>query len=201
MRVAPCTADILSIYMDTTRLKTYLLDHSSLDQPILETEQRLAAVLILLTPGDDGPELIFTKRSQELSSHAGQISFPGGTVESDDMSPIHTALRESEEEIGLKQGNVEVLGTLEWYRLPSGFVVLPVIGSLSQKQEFVAAPEEVDEIFSIPMSILLDTSLYKTDILSRNGIKREFYFLEFNDYYIWGATAGMLRSLALKLSD
>ena len=187
--------------MDTARLKTYLLDHDSLDYPALEAEQKLAAVLILLTPGADGPELIFTKRSQELSSHAGQISFPGGTVEVADISPIHTALRESEEEIGLKQDNVEILGTLDWHTLPTGFVVLPVIGSLNQKQKFAAAPEEVDEIFSIPLTTLLDISLYESDILSRNGIKRRFYFFEFKGYYIWGATAGMLRSLALKLSE
>ena len=187
--------------MDTTKLKTYLLDHDSLSYPTLDDQQRLAAVLILLTPGLDGPELIFTKRSQELSSHAGQISFPGGTVETADLSPIHTALRESEEEIGLKQGNVEILGTLDWHTLPSGFVVLPVIGSLNQKQDFAAAPEEVDEIFAIPLATLLDTSLYKSDTLARNGVKRRFYFFEFKEYYIWGATAGMLRSLALKLSS
>jgi 8-oxo-dGTP pyrophosphatase MutT (NUDIX family) len=186
--------------MDTAKLKTYLLDHDSIEYPALEAQQRLAAVLILLTPGLDGPELIFTKRSQELSRHAGQISFPGGTVETLDISPIHTALRESEEEIGLKQDNVEVLGTLDWHTLPSGFVVLPVIGSLNQKQDFAAAPEEVDEIFAIPLSTLLDTSLYKSDISSLNGIKRRFYFIEFNEHYIWGATASMLRSLALKLS-
>jgi len=187
--------------MDTASLKTYLLDHSSLALPALEAEQRLAAVLILLTPGDDGPELIFTKRSQELASHAGQISFPGGTVETTDINPIHTALRESKEEIGLNPQNVEILGTLDWHTLPTGFVVLPVIGHLDQKQDFVAAPEEVDEIFSIPLAALLDTRLYKSDFLSRNGIKRRFYFIEFKEYYIWGATAGMLRSLALKLSS
>jgi 8-oxo-dGTP pyrophosphatase MutT (NUDIX family) len=187
--------------MDTARLKTYLLDHDSLSYPDLGSEQRLAAVLILLTPGSEGPELIFTKRSQELSSHAGQISFPGGTVETADMSPIHTALRESEEEIGLKRDNVEILGILDWHTLPTGFVVLPVIGHLNQKQEFEAAPEEVDEIFTIPLTTLMDTSLYKQDVLSRNGIKRRFYFFEFKEHYIWGATAGMLRSLALKLSD
>jgi 8-oxo-dGTP pyrophosphatase MutT (NUDIX family) len=186
--------------MDTASLKTYLLDHGSLVYPTLKAEQRLAAVLILLTPGEQGPELIFTKRSQELPSHAGQISFPGGTVETTDINPIYTALRESEEEIGLNPNNVEILGTLDWHTLPTGFVVLPVIGHLNQRQEFEAAPEEVDEIFSIPLATLLDKNLYKSDILSRNGIKRRFYFFEFKEYYIWGATAGMLRSLALKLS-
>jgi len=187
--------------MDAARLKKYLLDHDSPACPVLEAEQRLAAVLILMTPGNDDPELIFTKRSHELPSHAGQISFPGGTVETSDLDPVHTALRESEEEIGLNRDNVEILGTLDWYTMPTGFVVLPVVGHLTQRQEFVAAPDEVAEIFSIPLATLLDTSLYKSDIFTRNGMKKRFYFFEFKEYYIWGATAGMLRSLALKLSD
>ncbi|MDG2091576.1 MAG: CoA pyrophosphatase [Gammaproteobacteria bacterium] len=186
--------------MEAEKLKSYLLDNSDVAYPPLDAEQRLAAVLILLTPGDNGPELIFTRRSKDLSSHAGQISFPGGTIEADDKSPIHTALRESAEEIGLKQDYVEVLGTLEWHTLPSGFVVLPVIGHLNQQQVFKPEPNEVAEIFTIPLQYLLDISLYKQDIYNRNGIKRKFYFFEFKEYYIWGATAGMLRSLAMKLS-
>ncbi|MBN4053683.1 CoA pyrophosphatase [Haliea sp. AH-315-K21] len=187
--------------MDAKTLKPYLLDHNATVYPTVGAKQRLAAVLILLTPGDDGPELIFTRRSEHLPSHAGQISFPGGTVEPDDASPIETALRESEEEIGLNRAYVDILGTLDWYTIPSGFVVLPVIGHLSQKQKFKAAPEEVAEIFSIPLRTLLDTSIYKSDTFTRNKIKRRYYFFEFKEYYIWGATAGMLRSLALKLSD
>ena len=144
--------------------------------------------------------MVFTRRSEALSSHAGQISFPGGTVEAEDPDPIHTALRESEEEIGLKRENVNILGTLDWYAMPSGFVVLPVIGSLQQSQGFIPAPAEVVEIFSIPLQDLLDIGLYKRDTIIRNGIKREFYFFEFKEYYIWGATAAMLRSLALKIS-
>ena len=187
--------------MDAEKLKPYLLDHDITVYPDLEAGQRLAAVLILLSPGNNGPELVFTRRSEELSSHGGQISFPGGTIEAGDTSPVHTALRESEEEIGLNRDYVDILGTLDWYTIPTGFVVLPVIGHMSQKQKFIAAPEEVAEIFSIPLQTLLDTSLYKSDTFIRNGIKRRYYFFEFKEYYIWGATAGMLRSLALKLSD
>lgn len=187
--------------MDAEKLKPHLLDHDLTAYPTLQAGQRLAAVLILLSPGNDGPELIFTKRSEELSSHAGQISFPGGTIEINDSSPIHTALRESEEEIGLNRAYVDILGTLDWYTMPTGFVVLPVVGHMSQKQEFIAAPEEVAEIFSIPLQTLLDTSLYKSDTFIRNGLKRRYYFFEFKEHYIWGATAGMLRSLALKLAN
>ena len=187
--------------METEKLKSCLLDHANVVYPSLKADQRLAAVLILLVPGDNGPELIFTKRSEDLSSHAGQISFPGGTLESKDKSPIHTALRESTEEIGLKRDAVDILGTLDWHSIPSGFVVLPVVGQLAKTQIFTPEPGEVAEIFSIPFHLLLDTTLYKQDSYNRNGIRRDFYFFEFKEYYIWGATANMLRSLALVLSN
>ncbi len=187
--------------MNTERLKTYLLERDAISYPTLEAGQRLAAVLILLTPGKNAPELIFTRRSKALSNHAGQISFPGGTVENSDLDPVHTALRESEEEIGLNRAYVDILGTLDWHTLPSGFIVLPVVGHMTHKQEFTAAPEEVTEIFSIPLQILLDVSLYKNNTITRNGVKRLYYFFEFKEYYIWGATAAVLRSLAMKLSD
>tara|TARA_R110000772_G_scaffold172303_2_gene284153 strand:- start:221 stop:787 length:567 start_codon:yes stop_codon:yes gene_type:complete len=187
--------------MNAANLKAYLQDHLAFVYPELQAEQRHAAVLILLAPGAEGPELIFTRRSKSLSSHAGQISFPGGTVEAADPDPIQTALRESEEEIGLISQNVDILGTLDWYEMPSGFVVLPVVGQLILEQRFVAAPAEVVEIFSIPLQHLLDISLYKRDTMVRNGIKRQFYYFEFKEYYIWGATAAMLRSLALLLAE
>ncbi len=188
------------MYSDLLRKQ---LDNAELaiKSPRPDTGARLAAVLILLIPGSDGPELILTRRSEGLSSHAGQISFPGGTVETEDPDPIYTALRESSEEIGLKHDNVDILGILHWHSIPSGFLVLPVVAELKEFQEFTAAPAEVAEVFSIPLKTLLDIELYQRDTLLRNGIKREFYFLEFKEYYIWGATAKMLRSLALKLSE
>lgn len=188
--------------MNAELLKSSLnTDKHKLEFPTLEQQQRLAAVLILLVPGVQGPELVFTQRSQELPSHAGQISFPGGSVDDTDNGPIHTALREAEEEIGLYPANVEVLGTLEWYTMPTGFVVLPVVGQLQEIQEFVPEPNEVDDIFTLPLQSLLDPALFQQEFLVRNNIKRNFYSIEINGYYIWGATAHMLRSLALKLGQ
>lgn len=172
------------------------------ETPVLapsDVRQRLAAVLILLIPGKEGPELVFTRRSKELPSHAGQISFPGGSVDADDPDPIFTALRESEEEIGLKRDKVEVLGTLDWYQMPSGFVVLPVVGHLLEAQDFIAEPGEVVDIFTLTVRDLLDTRQFKQDTLVRNNIKRTFYYIDINGYYIWGATAYMLRKLMLTL--
>lgn len=170
------------------------------DVPALEQGQRLAAVLMLLAPGRDGHDLVFTRRSKSLSNNAGQISFPGGTLEKQDKDLLQTALRESEEEIGLVTEQVSILGTLDWLSMPSGFVVLPVVGSLQESQEFKAAPDEVTEIFALPLRSLLDNSLYRQDSYTRNNIKRNFYYIDINGYYIWGATAAMLRSLALRLA-
>ncbi len=172
--------------------------------PILtpsEVRQRFAAVLMLLIPGENGPELVFTRRSQELPSHAGQISFPGGSVDAGDPDPIYTALRESEEEIGLKRDKVEILGTLDWYQMPSGFVVLPVVGHLLEVQDFIAEPGEVVDIFTLAVRDLLDTRQFKQDKIVRDNIKRTFYYIDINGYYIWGATAYMLRKLMLTLDN
>jgi 8-oxo-dGTP pyrophosphatase MutT (NUDIX family) len=169
--------------------------------PPPENSQRLAAVLILLVPGVDGPELVFTQRSKALPSHAGQISFPGGSVDVSDPDPIFTALRESEEEIGLIRGNVEILGTLDWHDMPSGFTVLPVVAQLVEVQDFVAEPGEVVDIFTLRLEQMLDTDCFKQDSLIINNIKINFYYIDIEGYYIWGATAAMLRKLILSLGD
>jgi 8-oxo-dGTP pyrophosphatase MutT (NUDIX family) len=158
-------------------------------------EHRLAAVLILVYPDSKGLNIILTRRSDKLSNHAGQISFPGGTVDVNDPDPVHTALREAQEEIALESSAVEVLGILEVILLPSGFAVAPVLAIMDSVPILTANPAEVDEIFSIPLSLIADLDQYNQDFLFRSGQKREFYYLEFQDHYIWGATAKMLRTL------
>ena len=113
---------------------------------------RLAAVLILIYQGSHEPEIILTQRSSSLTNHAGQISFPGGTVEEGDSDPVHTALREAREEIDLQEHEVEVLGIMETTTLPSGFAIAPVLGVMESLPRLTANPGEVEEIFSIPLS-------------------------------------------------
>ena len=113
-----------------------------------------------------------------------------------DPDPVHTALREAREEIALEESQVEVLGILDVDLLPSGFAVAPVLAVMESRPRLTANPDEVAEIFTIPLSIACDLSRYGQDFLIRNGRKRVFYVLEVDDYYIWGATARMLRSLA-----
>jgi 8-oxo-dGTP pyrophosphatase MutT (NUDIX family) len=156
---------------------------------------RLAAVLILVYPGEDGLNIILTRRTEHLPHHAGQISFPGGSVEPGDASPVHTALREAREEVALDDNLVEVLGVLDITLLPSGFAVAPVLAVTETLPALSPCPEEVAEIFSIPLSVIADLELYQEDYVERDGERRDFYYLNYQDYYIWGATARMLLTL------
>lgn len=159
-------------------------------------EHRLAAVLILAYPGKNEAEIILTRRSNNLPNHAGQISFPGGTVEDTDTDLFHTALREAREEISLNAVEVEIMGVLEVTTLPSGFVVAPVLGVMDKLPELTANPDEVEEIFSIPLSLVSNLDEYGEDFLVREGVRRDFFYLNYRQHYIWGATARMLRNLA-----
>ena len=164
------------------------------------SDHKTAAVLILIYPGRKGLETILTRRSGQLPNHAGQISFPGGRLEPDDANLVQTALREAHEEIGLDIRQVEVIGCLQSVHLPSKFHVTPVVGLMEQKPSLTPEPGEVEEIFSIPLAVVLDIGLYQQGSNITNGIKKEFYYFDYNEYYIWGATAYMLRSLACFLS-
>lgn len=166
-----------------------------------QDDHKLAAVLILVHPGQHEPEIILTRRSNSLSNHAGQISFPGGSIEEGDNDPVHTALREAQEEVALELSHVDVLGILDITVLPSGFAVAPVLAVSSRIPELTPNPAEVEEIFSVPLSLVSDISSYRKDSLIRNGQRREFLILDFEDYYIWGATAKMLHSLAQFLTE
>lgn len=157
---------------------------------------RLAAVLILAYPGAGEPHIVLTRRTDHLPNHAGQISFPGGSVDAADPDPVHTALREAQEEIALDGSSVEVLGVLDVAVLPSGFAVAPVLAVTEQEPLLTPNPDEVEEIFSIPLSMVSDPDRYGRDFLERDGLRREFHYLHYGEYYIWGATARMLRSLA-----
>lgn len=172
-------------------------DHSL---ELFQDEHRLAAVLILVYQGLQEPEIILTRRSLNLSNHAGQISFPGGTMDVDDTDPIFTALREASEEIDLRGSDVEILGILNTTTLPSGFAVSPVLGVMDSTPALKANPDEVDEIFSIPLSLICDLSVYGEDSVVRDGVRRDFYYLNYQEYYIWGATAKMLRTLGKLLN-
>lgn len=156
-----------------------------------------ASVLIPIVLRADGPTLLFTQRTAHLTSHPGQVSFPGGRSEAIDATVIETALRETEEEIGLHRRHIEVIGVLPEYLTATGYRVTPVVGLVTPP--FLLAPDavEVDEIFEVPLAYLMNGAHHERRIVSLpdNSGNRTFYAMVYDRFLIWGATAGMLRNL------
>jgi 8-oxo-dGTP pyrophosphatase MutT (NUDIX family) len=165
-----------------------------------DTKINDAAVLVPMVAHEQGVNLLFTQRTPHLTAHAGQISFPGGRVEAGDAGRIDTALRETEEEIGLARTHVKVLGTLPEYSLPSGFRITPVVGWIEAPFETQPDPFEVADIFEAPLAHFLDIASYQRHQYHFNGRHRHYVAIPYQGRYIWGATAGMLLSLARMLS-
>ncbi|MEJ2793525.1 CoA pyrophosphatase [Iodobacter sp. LRB] len=162
-------------------------------------ESRKAAVLIPLVLHPDGPTVLFTERAAHLSTHAGQVSFPGGAYETLDADLIATALRETQEEIGLSPERVAVMGSLAEYFTISRFRVTPVVGVLQPGFDLTPDPNEVADVFELPLSVLLDARRFERRMIERNGQRGFTNFLEHDGRVVWGATAGMLLMLAKSL--
>ncbi|KAA6182922.1 CoA pyrophosphatase [Thiohalocapsa marina] len=154
-----------------------------------------AAVLVPVVAHPAGPSVLLTRRSAHLHHHPGQISFPGGCVEADDSGPVATALRETEEEIGLHRRHVERLGELPDYLTGTGFRVTPVVSLVHPPFELRLDPFEVDEVFEVPLSHFLDPSNHQRHSTTIQGRLRHFHAMPYGQYFIWGATAGILMSL------
>jgi 8-oxo-dGTP pyrophosphatase MutT (NUDIX family) len=155
-----------------------------------------AAVLIPIVMREQGPMLLFTQRTAHLSDHAGQVSFPGGRTEEEDASAVHAALRETEEEIGLQRRHIEVLGSLPDYFTGTGYQVTPVVGLVWPPIDLQADPHEVAEIFEVPLAFLMDGMNHQRRTVEiPEGMRRTFYAMPYDRFFIWGATAGMLRNL------
>jgi len=147
------------------------------------------------------PMLVLTKRSSRLKHHPGQIAFPGGKVDPDDGGPVAAALREAEEEIGLPRAAVEVLGTLPPHETVTGFTVTPVLGWISAAFEPVPEAGEVAEVFTVPFDHVTDPAQYSVQSRRWRGSRRHYYTVPLGPYYIWGATARMLRVLADRMLE
>lgn len=158
-----------------------------------------AAVLFPIVRRGDRHTVLLTQRTAHLRDHAGQISFPGGRVEAADASPTDTALRETEEEIGLGRERIEVLGFLPEYRTGTGFRVTPVVGLVMPPFELKPDPFEVAEVFEVPLDFLLDPANHQRHSMHYRGALRHYFAMPYGDYFIWGATAGMIRSLTERL--
>lgn len=155
---------------------------------------RPAGVLAPVIETENGLNLLLTKRSAALKHHPGQIAFPGGKQDEGDTDVIAAALREAHEEIGLPPQNVEVLGTLPVHETVTSFVVTPVIGFVHSAFTIRPEPGEVDEVFAVPLDHVLDPDNYLIQSRRWRGQMRHYFVVPFGPYYIWGATARMLRA-------
>ena len=157
---------------------------------------RPAAVLLAIWLHPETPRLILTKRASHLKHHPGQIAFPGVKVDAGDDGVIGAALRESREEVGLPPELVDIAGTLPPHETVTGFTVTPILGFI--RDSFTPVPEagEVDEVFTVPLSHVLNPAHYAIEKRLWRGEWRRYYAVPYGPYYIWGATARILRGLA-----
>lgn len=164
------------------------------------TDPRVAAVLVPLVVREGGLTVLLTQRADHLNDHAGQVSFPGGREEPHDTDATATALREAYEEVGLDPARVEILGTLPDYMTGTGFRVTPVVGLVHPPFTVEADTLEVAEIFEVPLAFLMDPAHHEVRVFRWDGNERRFFAMPYPrptggaDYFIWGATAGMLRN-------
>ena len=154
-----------------------------------------ASVLFPLVPREGGFYVLLTQRTDHLRDHPGQISFPGGRVEPEDVSPEHTALREAQEEIGLAPEHVEIIGYLPDYCTITGYRVTPVVAIVTPPFELLPDAYEVAEVFEVPLSFLMNPDNHQEHSILRDGQPRRFFAMPYEKYFIWGATAGIIMSL------
>ncbi|MTJ04697.1 MAG: CoA pyrophosphatase [Sediminimonas qiaohouensis] len=161
-----------------------------------ERKLRPAGVLVALQETAGGLHVILTKRSSALKHHPGQIAFPGGKQDAGDADLTATALREAHEEIALHPDNVEVLGLLPPHETVTGFIVTPVLAKVHHPFQAIPEPGEVEEVFEVPLAHVANPSFYQVQSRRWRGQERRYYSVPYGPYYIWGATARMLRTLA-----
>jgi len=158
-----------------------------------------AAILLPIVARRE-PTVLFTRRSEALPRHAGQVSFPGGRSQPSDASLVATALRETEEETGIGAAFVAVQGFLDVYETGTGYAVLPVVGWLEEGFTLTPDGREVAEIFEVPLAFLLDPANRQEQTRPWGGRQRRFYAFQYKTHYIWGATASMLVDFAQRLA-
>ena len=162
---------------------------------------RPAGVLVPVIAHPDGARVMLTKRSSRLKHHPGQIAFPGGKQDETDQDVIDAALREANEEVGLPRSHVTVLGTLPTHETVTGFTVTPVVGWIDAPFQTVPEPGEVAEVFRVPLAHVTQSSEFLIQSRRWRGTRRHYYTVPFGPYYIWGATARILRGLADRMES
>lgn len=166
-----------------------------LEDGVGDEELMPAAVLFPIVRRDGEPTVLLTQRTAHLKDHPGQISFPGGRREPTDPSPVHTALREAAEEIGLAATHIEIAGYLPEYLTSTGFRVTPVVAMVTPPFQLELDTFEVAEAFEVPLAFLLDPANHQQHSLHYRGKLRHYYAMPYRERFIWGATAGIIMSL------
>ena len=165
-------------------------------EPPPVSELTPAAVLVPLVRRERELTVLLTQRTSNLQAHAGQVAFPGGRIEPSDRDPVHAALREAEEEVGLPRDHVCVIGRLDTYITGTGYEITPVVGLVRVPYPMRPDPREVADVFEVPLAFVLDTRNHERHSREFKGRIRSFFVLPYPGRYIWGATAGMLVNLA-----
>ena len=161
---------------------------------------RVAAVLVPIVARPEGLSVIMIQRPGTMAAHAGEVSFPGGKVDATDPSPVETALREAEEEIGLPRAHVEVLGFLDCYQVGSGFRIVPVVGLVTPPFTLEVDAREVADVFEVPLAFLMDSANHEKRSREARGETQWFYAMPYEGRFIWGATANIIRNLFERLT-
>jgi 8-oxo-dGTP pyrophosphatase MutT (NUDIX family) len=176
-------------------------DHSLNALIPIDTDLRAAAVLVPIIERPEGPTMLFTVRAAHLPKHSGQVAFPGGKVEDIDSGPAAAALRETYEEIGINPSLVSVAGCIDVYQTVTAFRVLPILGFVTPNFELNVDANEVADVFEVPLDFILDPRNHRVETRQFQGHERRFYAMDYNGYFIWGATAGMIRNLTDRLEQ
>ena len=161
---------------------------------VVDSESLIPAAVLLLLSNRRGPHVVFAKRTEDVTHHKGQFSFPGGIVETWDGSRLETALREAQEEIGLPPSAVDILGTLDDTETrATQFVITPFVGMVSQPVSYTPDGKEIERVLEVPLAALLDPAIFRVEMWERDGEIHPVYFYEYNGETIWGATARILK--------
>jgi len=161
---------------------------------VVDSESLIPAAVLLLLTNRRGPHVVFAKRTEDVTHHKGQFSFPGGIVETWDGSRLETALREAQEEIGLPPSAVDILGTLDDTETrATQFVITPFVGMVSQPVSYTPDGKEIERVLEVPLAALLDPAIFRVEMWERDGEIHPVYFYEYNGETIWGATARILK--------